>query len=59
MSKLEIACIIIGFIMFFNSTSLEGKWPDKSVRYFMIKDIISRIICGLMILLPIYFRYWK
>ena len=59
MSILEIICIIIGFIMFFNSTNLEGNWSDKSVKYFMVIDIISKIICGLMILLPIYFRYWK
>ena len=59
MTKLEIACIIIGFIMMLNSTELKGDFTDKQVRYFMLKDIISKIIGGLMVLLPLYFHYWS
>ena len=59
MTKLEIVCIIIGFIMFFNSTEIDGKITDKQLRMILIKDIISRVICGVMILLPLYFRYWR
>lgn len=59
MTKLEMACIIIGFIMFFNSTEIDGKITDKELKMILTKDIISRVVCGLMILLPLYFRYWR
>lgn len=59
MTWLEIICVIIGFIMFFNSTKIDGKITDKQLKMILIKDIISRVVSGLIILLPLYFRYWR
>ena len=59
MNKLEIACVVIGFVgMFFNfnETKVEGK--HAIVGYFISK-IISKLIFGAMILLPLYFNYWR
>ena len=59
MNKLEIACIIIGFIgMLFNfdENKAEGKF---AVIFYLISKIISKCIFGAMILLPLYFNYWR
>lgn len=59
MNKLEIACIIVGFIgMLFNSgeTKAEGKF---SVIFYFVSKIMSKCIFGAMILLPLYFNYWR
>lgn len=70
MTKLEMACIIIGFIMFIgcspasdkedkSSTPIETSALIKISRHVMIRMVVTRIVCGLMILLPLYFRYWR
>lgn len=65
MTKLEIACIIIGFIMFIGCSPYSGVKEDKSPtlieisKHIMIRMVVTRIICGFMILLPLYFRYWR
>ena len=59
MNKLEIACIIVGFVgMLFNFTEnkAEGKF---AVIFYLISKIISKCIFGAMILLPLYFNYWR
>lgn len=59
MNKLEIACIIVGFIgMLFNFTESKVEGKHAIVGYFISK-IISKFIFGSMILLPLYFNYWK
>ena len=65
MTKLEITCIIIGFIMFIGCSPYSVDKEDKSLtpieisRHIMIRMVVTRIICGFMILLPLYFRYWR
>lgn len=71
MTKLEMACVIIGFIMFIGCSPASDDKEDKSStpidtstlikisRHIMIRMVVTRIVCGLMILLPLYFRYWR
>lgn len=60
MTNIEITCIIIGFIgMLFNvngENKAEGKF---AVIAYFISKIISKLIFGAMILLPLYFNYWR
>ena len=58
MNKLEIACIIIGFIgmLFDVAEKVEGK---HAIICYFILNIMSKFIYGMMILLPLYFNYWK
>ena len=56
MTYLEIACVIIGFIGFL------GCVPSKDTYHaihWLIRICITRIISGCMILLPLYFNYWR
>lgn len=64
MTKLEIACIIIGFIMFIGCSPTsddedKSPTPIEISRHIMIRMVVTRIVCGFMILLPLYFRYWR
>lgn len=60
MNKFEIASIIIGFILLFVDTiHMEGNLTEKKVMWVMVRDIISKIIYATMIILPLYFNYWK
>lgn len=58
MNKLEIACIIIGFICIILNIDFkaEGK---TAIICVLISKVISNLIFGAMILLPLYFNYWK
>jgi len=58
MNKLEIACVIIGFIcIIFNiDLKVEGK---TAIICVLISKVISNLIFGAMILLPLYFNYWR
>ena len=60
MTKLEIACIIIGFIGFFGCTSSENVPLSEHISvHWMIRICITKIVCVFMIFLPLYFRYWR
>lgn len=60
MTKLEFACVIIGFISFLLvSVEIKGDISDKQSRHLFLQVVISRVISGLMILLPLYFNYWR
>lgn len=59
MSKLEIACVIIGFITLFNSSTVKGNITTREMIAIMIKETVRIIVSGCMILLPLYFRLWK
>ena len=58
MNKLEIACVVIGFIcIIFNiDFKTEGK---TAIICVLISKVISNLIFGAMILLPLYFNYWR
>ena len=59
MNKLEIACIIVGFIgMLFNFAENKVEGKHAIVGYFISK-VISKLIFCAMILLPLYFNYWR
>lgn len=58
MNKLEIVCVVIGFICIFLNIDFkaEGK---TAIICTLISKIISKFIFGAMILLLLYFNYWK
>lgn len=52
MSKLEIACVIIGFCVVASDDECQGR--------FAIASLIIKRLAGLaMVLLPLYFNLWK
>lgn len=58
MNKLEIACVIIGFICIILNINLkvEGK---TAIICALISKIITNLIFSAMVFLPLYFNYWK
>ena len=58
MNKLEIACVIIGFICIILNIDfkVEGK---TAIICVLISKVISNLIFGTMILLSLYFNYWR
>ena len=58
MKGLEIACVIIGFICIILNINfnVEGK---TAIICVLISKVISNLIFGAMILLPLYFNYWR
>lgn len=58
MNKLEIACVVIGFICIILNIDFkaEGKF---AIICILISKLISNLIFGAMILLPLYFNYWR
>lgn len=60
MTKLEIACVIIGFISFLFQTDTKLNVKGKtSVVFAMIQIIVGYLISFAMIILPLYFRLWR
>lgn len=59
MNKFEIACFVCGLILsFLGGASYEGN--DRAVsRLVVVHNIICHIICGLMVVLPLYFNFWR
>ena len=58
MNKLEIACVIIGFICIILNINLKIK-RKTAIICALISKIITNLIFGAMIFLPLYFNYWK
>ena len=58
MNKLEIACVVIGFICIILNIDfkVEGK---TAIICVLISKVISNLIFGAMIILPLYFNYWR
>ncbi len=58
MKGLEIACVVIGFICIILNINFkaEGK---TAIICTLISKVICNLIFGAMILLPLYFNYWR
>ena len=60
MTKLEIACVICGLLAFLCPLTLNVTPPMTFTDVLVVLAVIIRyIVCGLMILLPLYFRFWR
>lgn len=60
MTKIEIACVIIGFILCFFSEGISIKnYDDKSTVKLYLIHFLKIFLYVLMILLPLYFNYWR
>lgn len=60
MNGWEITCVIIGILMICSSGSIFNK--SESIGHFfkaIIYTIFEDVIGALMILLPLYFNYWR
>lgn len=58
MNKLEIACVVIGFICIILNVDFEVK-GKTAIICVLISKVISNLIFGAMIFLPLYFNYWR
>ena len=60
MTKFEIVCVICGIIAFLYPIHLKVTPPVTLADVLITLAVIIRyLICGLMILLPLYFRFWR
>lgn len=59
MNKLEIACVIIGFICMLCNLDMEIKGTHKTVVVANVFALIRSLIYLAMILIPMYFRFWR
>lgn len=60
MTKIEIICVIGGLIAFLYPIHIKVKPPVTFADVLITFAIIIRfLVCGLMILLPLYFRFWR
>lgn len=62
MTKLEVACVIIGFILMFFSVDDEIKMQNctlKSIFVVYFAQSIRWIVFCAMVLLPLYFNFWR
>ena len=61
MNWIEYLCVIVGaFILFdFVNTSkyTNAKWYDMII--FELPNLLKLFIAGLMVILPLYFNFWK
>lgn len=58
MKGLEIACVVIGFICIILNIDFKAEGKNAIICV-LISKVISNLIFGAMILLPLYFNYWK
>ena len=59
MNKLEIACVVIGFICMLCNLDMEIKGTHKTVVVANVFALIRSLIYLAMILVPLYFRFWR
>ena len=60
MTKLEIVCVIVGMIGFIAPIRIKVEPPFSFADVLgSLAFLIRYIICGLMVLLPLYFRLWR
>ena len=62
MSVAEIVCVVFGLIMLVSV--IDGDWHFKNVTWKDIlatiaPDFIRGVIGALIVLLPLYFNYWR
>lgn len=60
MTRIEIVCVIGGLIAFLYPLHIKVTSPVTLADVLTILAVIIRyLVCGLMILLPLYFRFWR
>ena len=59
MNKLEIACVVIGFICMLCNLDMTIKGTLKTVVVANVFSLIRSLIYLAMILVPMYFRFWR
>ena len=60
MTKIEIACVIFGIIGLIEPLRIKVESPVDIADILLVLTFLLRyVICGLMILLPLYFKLWR
>lgn len=60
MTKIEIVCVIGGLIAFLYPFNIKITPPVTLADVLITLAVIIRyLVCGLIILLPLYFRFWR
>ena len=59
MNKLEIACVIVGLIGMLMPARIKISTANFADILVALGFWTRYVICGLMILLPLYFNLWK
>ena len=58
MNGFEIACLVSGIILLFNTlTMTDGN--TKDLLMVICYNVIRLIVSACLILLPLYFNYWR
>lgn len=57
MNGWEIACVIVGIIFLLGRFSRPN--TKEALLPVLIQNIILMIVSGCLILLPLYFNYWR
>ena len=59
MNKLEITCVVMGFICMLCNLDLKVEGTDKTLVIANVFALIRSLIYLAMILVPMYFRFWR
>lgn len=60
MTKIEIACVVIGLVlMTCSSVKLPTEAKDSFFWSAVLLNAVRFIISGAMVLLPLYFNFWR
>lgn len=60
MTKIEIACVVIGLVlMACSSLKLPTEAKGSFFWSVILLNIVRFIILGAMVLLPLYFNFWR
>ena len=59
MNKLEITCVVMGFICMLCNLDLKVEGTDKTLVVANVFALIRSLIYLAMILVPMYFRFWR
>lgn len=59
MNKLEIACVVMGFICMLCNLDMKVEGTDKTLVVANVFALIRSLIYLAMILVPMYFKFWR
>lgn len=60
MRRIETACVIIGFIVLLCPVRIKIEQPVNIADIFVaLGSMLHSVIAELMIILPLYFNFWK
>lgn len=58
MNGFEITCMVVGIILIFNDSALKNANKKEFIIY-CIYNLLRIVIAACMIMLPLYFNFWR